>query len=79
MINNEISDITFYTNPNGEVFPEEDINTNERKLKGFIWRLNEKPKNKNDLFSKNDKELIFPEIKEIEIPDSFFSKFNFNK
>jgi len=79
MINNEISDITFRVNPNGEVFPEEEIDENERKLKGFIWRYDEKPKDKNDLFSEKDKNLILPKIKGIEIPDAFFYELDFDK
>lgn len=79
MVNNEISDITFYTNPNGEVFPEEQIDKNERKLKGFVWRDNEKPKDENDLFSEKDKNLILPKINGIEIPKTFFYELGFNK
>lgn len=79
MLNNEISDITFHVNPNGEVFPEKEIDKNERKLKGFIWRYNEKPKNKNDLFSEKDKNLILPKIRGIEIPNAFFNELDFNK
>ena len=32
------------------MFPE-----NDKKLKGFIWRENEKPKNKNDIFINDGK------------------------
>ena len=32
MINNEISDITFHINPNGEVFPDKEIDENEYNL-----------------------------------------------
>ncbi len=77
MVNNEISDITFHVNPNGEVFPEKDINKNDRILRGFVWRLIEKPKNKNDLFSEKDKNLILQKINEIEIPDKFFYELDF--
>ena len=79
MINNEISDITFHVNPSGEVFPEKEIDKNERKLKGFIWRYDEKPKDKNDLFSEKDKNLILPKIKGIEIPNAFFYELDFDK
>ena len=79
MINNEISDITFHINPNGEVFPDKEIDENERKLKGFVWRNDEKPKNENDLFSEKDKNLILPKINGIEIPKSFFYELDFNR
>ena len=74
MSNNEISDITFNIKPNGEVFPENEIDINERVLRGFVWRLNEKPKNKNDLFSLTDKNLILPKIYGIQVPDKFNSE-----
>ena len=74
MSNNEISDITFNIKPNGEVFPENEIDINERVLRGFVWRLNEKPENKNDLFSLTDKNLILPKIYGIQVPDKFNSE-----
>jgi hypothetical protein len=58
----EISDITFLVAPNGDVYPEDDLPINERTLKGFTWRKNERPENVNDLFDKNDKEDQFPSI-----------------
>jgi len=79
MINNEISDITFHINPNGEVFPDKEIDKNERKLKGFVWRHDEKPKNENDLFSEKDKNLILPKINGVEIPKAFFYELDFNQ
>jgi lipopolysaccharide export system protein LptA len=58
----EISDITFLVAPNGDVYPEDDLPMNERTLKGFTWRKNERPESVNDLFDKNDKEDQFPSI-----------------
>jgi hypothetical protein len=58
----EISDITFLVAPNGDVYPEDDLPINERTLKGFTWRKNERPESVNDLFDKNDKEDQFPSI-----------------
>ena len=48
--NGEISDITFLVAPEGNVYPEEDIPENERTLKGFIWRIEERPEKVEDLF-----------------------------
>ena len=79
MENNEISDIKFNVKPDGEVFPDKEIDINERKFKGFIWRINEKPINKNDLFSETDNKIILPVINEIEMPKSFYSDLDFNK
>jgi hypothetical protein len=54
--NNEINEISFYVSPEGEVFPEEQIDRNLRKLKGFLWRRNEPPEPFEDLFENDDRE-----------------------
>lgn len=50
---NEIEDIAFYVNPEGDVFPEKELDPNLRKLEGFLWRENERPKTLEDLFKKD--------------------------
>jgi len=67
-LNNEINEISFYISPDGEVFPEEQIDKNLRKLKGFLWRENEKPETIEDLFKIDDVEQLmnpdYPNLKE---------------
>ena len=41
---------------------------NDRTLKGFIWRINERPETVEDLFDANDKEEQFPEILKFKFP-----------
>jgi hypothetical protein len=72
IINNEIADIRFYVSPSGDVFPDEEIDANERTLKGFIWREKERPISKLDLFSEADQQLQLPKIEGIAIPEAFF-------
>jgi len=59
---NEISEVSFYRNPDGNVISENKIIINEMKLPGFIWRENEKPESIDDLFSDADKKLKIIEI-----------------
>ena len=59
---NEISEVSFYRNPDGNVISENKIILNEMKLPGFIWREDEKPETIYDLFSEDDKELEIIEI-----------------
>ena len=59
---NEISEVSFYRNPDGNVISENKIIVNEMKLPGFIWRESEKPETINDLFSDADKEINIVEI-----------------
>ena len=58
----EISEVSFYRNPDGNVISENKIILNEMKLPGFIWREDEKPETIYDLFSESDKDLEIIEI-----------------
>ena len=69
--NNQIEDITFYVSPDGDLFPEKDLPTNERILEGFIWREEERPNEINDLFSEEDNLFVPREINAIETPEDF--------
>jgi len=65
----EINDITFLVAPTGDVYPEEELPKNDRTLKGFVWRKEERPETLNDLFDENDKEEQFPEILNFKYPE----------
>ncbi len=54
---NTIDSMTFFTNVDGDIYPEKDLPENARKLRGFIWREDERIKSKDDLFTKEDNEL----------------------
>ena len=47
---NEVDEITFFKQVDGDLFPEKDLPENDRKLKGFIWRGEERIKSKDDIF-----------------------------
>jgi lipopolysaccharide export system protein LptA len=47
---NQINKITFITKPDATLFPIEQVDIKEFKLKGFSWRLNERPNNFVDIF-----------------------------
>ena len=65
----QIEDITFLVSPNGDVYPEEELPLNDRTLKGFIWRITERPETIEDLFDEKDREDQFPEISYLKIPE----------
>lgn len=46
---NEIETVSFETNPNGETYPESELPENTRKLRGFIWRGDERIHSKEDV------------------------------
>lgn len=46
----EIQDITFFKQVDGTIFPENDLAEPDRKLKGFVWRGDERIKSKDDIF-----------------------------
>lgn len=47
---NDIEEITFFDKPEGKIYPEKDLHENDRLLKGFIWRGDERIKTLDDLF-----------------------------
>lgn len=64
-----IQTITFLVKPEGKTYPEEDIHVNDRELKNFQWREDEKPIDKDDIFrhDKGDEAIMIQErIKERE-------------
>ena len=72
--NNQIEDITFFVSPDGDLYPDKDLPSNERKLEGFIWREEERPKSILDLFSEEDNQFQPTEIQEMSIPEGFLEK-----
>ena len=52
--NNSIQRIKFLKTPDGKTYPPSQFPETENKLKGFVWRENEKPITKEDIFIKNE-------------------------
>ncbi len=68
MVDNDIEDLTFFTNPDGDIFPEKDLPENSRILKGFIWRGDERILTKEGIFDEDDNNLELVVIKGIDNP-----------
>ena len=68
LANNEIEDITFITNPDGDIFPEKELPENSRLLKGFIWRGKERIMTKDDIFDEDDNNIKLVTIRGVENP-----------
>jgi lipopolysaccharide export system protein LptA len=54
---NTIDTMTFFTNVDGEIYPEKELPENARKLRGFIWRGDEIMKTKDDIFPPEENEM----------------------
>jgi hypothetical protein len=54
---NTIETITIYNNPDGDIYPEAELPENARKLRGFVWRGDERIKSKDDIFPAEENEL----------------------
>jgi len=54
---NDIESVTFFTNPEGEIYPEDELPVNARKLRGFVWRGEEQILKLEDIFPKEELEL----------------------
>ena len=68
MANNDIEDLTFFTNPDGDIYPETELPENSRKLKGFIWRGDERILTKDDIFDEDDNNIVLPIIRGLSNP-----------
>ncbi len=55
--NNTVDTMTFFTNVDGTIYPEADLPENARKLRGFIWRGDERIKTIEDIFPQDEKDL----------------------
>lgn len=70
----EIVDVIYYTSVDSDTYPSSQFPENEKKLKNFNWRGDERLSEKADLFKGRDS-IILPKIKGIEDPeiyDDFF-------
>lgn len=68
MANSDIEDITFFVNPDGDIFPDKDLPKESRKLKGFIWRGEERLRTKDDIFDFDDNNITLVQIRGIDNP-----------
>ncbi len=53
----KIDTITFFNQVDGDIYPEKDLPENARKLRGFVWRGDERIKTKEDIFPPEENEL----------------------
>ncbi|MEX0314415.1 MAG: OstA-like protein, partial [Allomuricauda sp.] len=68
MANSDIEDITFFVNPDGDIFPDKDLPVESRKLKGFVWRGDERILTKDDIFDEDDNNIELVKIRGIDNP-----------
>lgn len=68
MANNDVEDLTFKINPDGDIFPETDPDLGSTKLEGFIWRGDERILTKEDIFDEDDNNIELVVIRGIDNP-----------
>ncbi|PKA96886.1 OstA-like protein [Flavobacteriaceae bacterium MAR_2009_75] len=68
MANNDVEDLTFTTDPDGDIFPERELPVDSRKLKGFVWRGDERIKTMEDIFDEDDNNIELVVIRGIDNP-----------
>ncbi len=61
---NKIETMTFFKSVDGEIYPEQDLPENARKLRGFIWRGEERLLTKEAIFPAD--EVAFDEVAKAE-------------
>ncbi|MBZ4044374.1 OstA-like protein [Flavobacterium hibisci] len=62
--NNRVENITLFKNVQSDSYPEDELAENDRKLKGFVWRGDERIKSKDDIFPPEENELNDKLVKE---------------
>tara|TARA_R110002051_G_scaffold144021_3_gene216971 strand:+ start:1793 stop:3604 length:1812 start_codon:yes stop_codon:yes gene_type:complete len=68
LINNDVEDLTFFTDPDGDIFPEIKLVPNNGILDGMFWRGDERILTKDDIFDEDDNNLKLVVIMGIENP-----------
>ena len=53
----KVDTITFFDTVDGDIYPDKDLPENARKLRGFVWRGDERIKNKEEIYSPDEVEL----------------------
>lgn len=53
----KVDTITFFESVDGDIYPEKELPENARKLKGFVWRGDERIKNKEEIYPPDEEEL----------------------
>lgn len=54
---NKVDTITFFESVDGDIYPEKELPENARKLRGFVWRGDERIKNKEEIYPPDEVEL----------------------
>ena len=54
---NAIETITFFQQVDGDIYPEKDLPENARRLRGLVWRGDERIKSKDDIFPPEENKL----------------------
>ena len=65
---NAIEEITFFTDVDGDVFPDKDLPKNARKLGGFAWYGEEMIRSEADIFDEDDNSIQLVKIRGIDNP-----------
>ncbi len=68
MANNDVQDLIFKIEPDGDIFPEKDPDLGSKKLTGFVWRGEERILTKDDIFDEDDNNIELVVIQGIENP-----------
>jgi lipopolysaccharide export system protein LptA len=67
---NEIETITFFNQVDGTIYPEKDLPEPDRKLRGMLWRGDERINSKDDIFTDEDNELNDKLIKQGKVEEA---------
>lgn len=67
---NKIDTITFFTDVDGDIYPEDELPENTRKLRDFVWRGDERIKNKEDIYPPEEQQYDYEAQKQKEADEA---------
>lgn len=69
----QIESIKYLKSSDGNSYPPSMFPSEDRKLKGFIWRGNEQPKKKEDIFTKDNNKKLPKKVKKLRKPTAILN------
>ncbi|MFJ1378727.1 OstA-like protein [Capnocytophaga canimorsus] len=65
----QIDSVVFITDPSGALYPEDQLHINDRKFREFVWRGDERIRNKDEIFSDEEKNMQPQPISGLKTPE----------
>jgi hypothetical protein len=76
---NKIETITFFKTVDGDIYPDKELPENARKLRGFVWRGDERIRNKEAIFPPEENQIHEDFMKKSELENKTLTPMKIRK